>query len=206
MRLPIQLYEQEKILQACLTVFARNGYKNTSTEMLAAAAGISKALIFHHFTSKKKLYLSLVDHCFEKVRTGIHFDERTTEHADFFTAITELSRAKLGYFREHPDEWKLVYEAFYATPDGLKEEIEDKYGQVSEARNALLAQLFDKVPLREGVNRTYAFELVMSVTRHFEMKFLDETKGMSHIDEAQTRSLMEELEAFCDMIRYGMEN
>ncbi|WP_256992212.1 TetR/AcrR family transcriptional regulator [Paenibacillus sp. XY044] len=205
MSLPIQLYERDQILQACLTVFARNGYKNTSTEMLADAAGISKALIFHHFTSKKKLYLSLVDHCFEKVRSGIHYNE-WTEHTDFFAAITQLSRAKLDYFREHSDEWKLVYEAFYATPDGLKEEIGDKYGQVSEARHAMLVQLFDKVQLREGVNRKYAFELVMAITRHFETKFLKETTGMSPIDEAYTRSLMEELEAFCDMIRYGMEN
>ncbi|MGG4343010.1 TetR/AcrR family transcriptional regulator [Paenibacillus lautus] len=205
MNLPIQLYEREKILQACLSVFARNGYKNTSTEMLAEAAGISKALIFHHFTSKKKLYLSLVDHCFEKVRTGIHYDE-WTEHTDFFTAISQLSHAKLDYFREHSDEWKLVYEAFYATPDGLEEEVEVKYGQVSETRQAMLVRLFDKVPLREGINRKHAFELVMAVTKHFETKFLEETNGMNHIDESYTRSLMKELDAFCDMIRFGMEN
>ncbi|MEC0256929.1 hypothetical protein [Paenibacillus lautus] len=110
------------------------------------------------------------------------------------------------YFREHSDGWKLVFEAFYATLDGLKEEVEDKYGQVSETRQAMLVRLFDKVPLREGLNRKHAFELVMAVTRHFETKFLEETNGMNHIDETYTRSLMKEQDAFCDMIRFGMEN
>lgn len=51
--MPLQLYEKEQILDACLEIFARHGYAKTSTGMLAEAAGISKALIFHHFKSKK---------------------------------------------------------------------------------------------------------------------------------------------------------
>ncbi|WP_217563394.1 TetR/AcrR family transcriptional regulator, partial [Paenibacillus sp. GbtcB18] len=62
--MPIQLYERKEILEACLSVFARHGYKDTSTGMLAGAAGISMSLIFHHFNSKKTLYLSLLVHCF----------------------------------------------------------------------------------------------------------------------------------------------
>jgi AcrR family transcriptional regulator len=58
--MPKQLYDKEQILDDCLAVFARHGYEKTSTGMLAEAAGISRALIFHHFNSKKELYLSLL--------------------------------------------------------------------------------------------------------------------------------------------------
>ena len=36
--MPLQLYDKEKILDTCLTVFARHGYENTSVAMLAEAA------------------------------------------------------------------------------------------------------------------------------------------------------------------------
>ncbi|MDI3410004.1 TetR/AcrR family transcriptional regulator [Bacillus sonorensis] len=73
--MPLQLYDKEQILETCLAVFARHGYAKTSTGMLAEAAGISKALIFHHFKSKKDLYLSLLDYCIDKVKKHLSIDD-----------------------------------------------------------------------------------------------------------------------------------
>ncbi|MFH5183952.1 TetR/AcrR family transcriptional regulator [Paenibacillus sp. TAB 01] len=202
--MPLQLYERQEVLEACLSVFARHGYADTSTGMLAEAAGISKALIFHHFRSKKKLYFSLLEHCFDKTRAALRMDSLTS-HADFFEAIDHLSRLKLQYFRKYADEYKLVYEAFYAAPDELKEELHEKYGQVIGSKNQLLEQLFDKVPLREGVNRRQAFELVMSTFEHFEKKFLEDIKDIDAMDEEYAQSFFDKMNGFCSMIRYGIE-
>ncbi|MFB0843094.1 TetR/AcrR family transcriptional regulator [Paenibacillus oleatilyticus] len=201
--LPLQLYEREKILEACLSVFARYGFKSTSTEMLAEAAGISKALIFHHFTSKKKLYLSLLEHCFEKVRTAMRFDA-VSEYDDFFEAIDRLSRIKLDYFRKHPDELKLVYEAFYSPPNELKQDIEEKYGQAITERNQALERLFEAVPLREGVDRKQAFELIMITTKHFENKFSAAFTDIGVVDDEAADRLFDEMNRFFGMIRDGI--
>jgi TetR/AcrR family transcriptional regulator len=50
--------------------------------MLAEAAGISKALIFHHFKSKKELYFCVLDRCIEKVKAELRFDD-LPEYEDF---------------------------------------------------------------------------------------------------------------------------
>ncbi|MEC0207879.1 TetR/AcrR family transcriptional regulator [Paenibacillus ehimensis] len=201
--LPLQLYEREKILEACLSVFARYGYKNTSTEMLAEAAGISKALIFHHFISKKKLYLSLLEHCFEKVRTVVRFDV-FSEQEDFFNTIDRLSRIKLAYFRKHPDELKLVHEAFYSPPNELKADIEEKYGQAIAERNQSMERLFEAVPLREGVDRKQAFELIMITTKHFENKFSAAFTDTGALDDEAANGLFDEMNRFYSMIRHGI--
>ncbi|GLI04693.1 hypothetical protein YDYSG_07230 [Paenibacillus tyrfis] len=201
--LPLQLYEREKILEACLSVFARYGFKNTSTEMLAEAAGISKALIFHHFTSKKKLYLGLLEHCFEKVRTAMRFDA-VSEYDDFFEAIDRFSRIKLDYFRKHPDELKLVYEAFYSPPNELKQDIEGKYGQAIAERNQALEKLFKAVPLREGVDRKQAFELITMTTKHFENKFSSAFSDIGVMDDEAADRLFDEMNRFFSMIRHGI--
>lgn len=49
-----------RILAAAETLFAEHGYDRVSMNQIAAAASVSKANVFHHFSSKKELYLAVV--------------------------------------------------------------------------------------------------------------------------------------------------
>lgn len=49
-----------RILAAAATLFAEHGYDRVSMNQIAAAAAVSKANVFHHFSSKKELYLAVV--------------------------------------------------------------------------------------------------------------------------------------------------
>ena len=49
------------ILEAALDVFAENGFNEASLDDVAARGGVSKALIYEHFASKRELQLSLLD-------------------------------------------------------------------------------------------------------------------------------------------------
>jgi AcrR family transcriptional regulator len=49
------------ILDAALEIFSRHGYNGASIDEIAQAAGISKALIYEHFPSKKDLHVSLLE-------------------------------------------------------------------------------------------------------------------------------------------------
>jgi AcrR family transcriptional regulator len=52
---------REAILDAALEVFARRGYHGSSIDEIAQAAGVSKALIYEHFPSKRDLHISLLE-------------------------------------------------------------------------------------------------------------------------------------------------
>jgi len=52
-------------LDAVLPVFSKKGFKGTTTRELAAAAGISEALLYRHFSSKDVLYEEALDRCGE---------------------------------------------------------------------------------------------------------------------------------------------
>jgi len=47
---------RKAIVAAVVPLFARKGFSGTTTKELAEAAGISEALLFRHFPSKKNLY------------------------------------------------------------------------------------------------------------------------------------------------------
>lgn len=202
--MPLQLYDKEKILDTCLAVFARHGYEKTSTVMLAEAAGISRALIFHHFKSKRELYLYLVDRCFTRswVETGA---DALPEYQDFFEAREKFSIEKFYFRKENPDVDKVLKEAFFATPDELETEIEERYGSFIAEKNKLWERLFEKVPLKDGVDRGEAFELIMLTLDYFDKKYFSKLTDENYLDETYVQSFLDERNRFLAMVRYGIE-
>lgn len=67
---------RKAIVGAALPLFAKNGFANTTTKELAAAAGVSEALLYKHFSSKEALYAEIQklggqdhDPALEKIRS-----------------------------------------------------------------------------------------------------------------------------------------
>jgi AcrR family transcriptional regulator len=53
--------KQQNILNIALELFANEGFSATSTSKIAKTAGVSEALIFRHFQSKKGLLTAIVN-------------------------------------------------------------------------------------------------------------------------------------------------
>ncbi len=210
--MPLKLYEKEKILDSCFKIFVKNGYTKTTTAMLAEEAGISKALLFHHFKSKKMIYISVLDRCFEKMSEEFE-EESLSNFNDFFEAKSKSGLNKINYLRQNPEISKLLYEAYVTTPDGLKEEIykfaiqiKKKYGAIEDSRNKLMKELFDEIPLRDGVENEQAFELVKIVDDYFKKRISTELTDENKIqDDEYWENFFIIKRKFLDMIRYGIE-
>lgn len=51
---------QASLIQAAATLFAKKGFNGTTTKEIARAAGISEALVFKHFPTKRALYAAIL--------------------------------------------------------------------------------------------------------------------------------------------------
>ena len=51
-----------QILDAALEVFVKKGYAQTRMDDIVDLSGLSKGAIYHHYSSKNELFLSLIDH------------------------------------------------------------------------------------------------------------------------------------------------
>ncbi len=58
---------REAVLEAATAEFAARGLAGTSTEDVARRAGISQPYLFRLFPTKKALFLTLVERCFQQV-------------------------------------------------------------------------------------------------------------------------------------------
>ncbi|GAA1872755.1 TetR/AcrR family transcriptional regulator [Brevibacterium marinum] len=59
-RLPRE-QRRDQLVGVALSVFATRGYRTTSMDTIAEAAGVSKPVLYQHFASKQDLYLALID-------------------------------------------------------------------------------------------------------------------------------------------------
>ena len=52
---------REAILDAARSAFAEGGFHETSLDSVAERAGVSKALLYEHFSSKRELYVAMLE-------------------------------------------------------------------------------------------------------------------------------------------------
>jgi AcrR family transcriptional regulator len=85
---------RKAIVAAAVPLFARKGFAGTTTKELAEAAGISEALLFRHFPSKKHLYGEIL-------RLGCEGDpalERLAALEPSTATLVHMTRFMVGYF------------------------------------------------------------------------------------------------------------
>src|ERR1043165_704018 len=52
---------RRQLLELALDTFSQKGYQGTTTKEIAAAAGVTEAIIFRHFPNKQALYSAVLD-------------------------------------------------------------------------------------------------------------------------------------------------
>ena len=60
-----------QLFAVALELFAQRGYRATTMDDIAEAAGVTKPLLYQHFSSKRALYLELVDSIAQDVLVAI---------------------------------------------------------------------------------------------------------------------------------------
>ncbi len=203
--MPAKLYDKDQILEICSHVFACHGYEKTSTVMLAKAAGVSRALLFHHFRNKKELYLEVADRSLKKGRQEIDFGF-LMEQSDFFAAREKFSRMKFNFFQKNPDAYRVLKEVLVETPDELKKEVEERYGELWVRLEKFWEELFAKVPLRDKTDRGQAFRLVRLVLDDFDHKYISEATEDDVLNESYFQRFLKERNSFLAMVRYGIQS
>src|SRR5262249_45588097 len=96
------LTARAKVRGAALELFARNGYAATSVREIAAAAGVSPALLFHHFGSKQGLRDAVDAWLTETIAAAVAGTAAEAEGAGGPAALTARFRRFAEVGRVHP--------------------------------------------------------------------------------------------------------
>lgn len=118
--------KQQAIINAGYRVFSQNSYKNSPMSEIAAAAGISKSLLFHYFHNKKELYLFLWDKCAE---TTIELMTAYGAYGqkELFECMERGMLAKMELIRLYPDMGSFTVKAFYEKDADICAAVQESY-------------------------------------------------------------------------------
>ena len=97
--------KQSLILAAARDLFTEQGYGATSTQQIAQHAGVSEGILFHHFGSKKNLFLRVVEDFVQAAAQATMPDN--------LDALTEeyVVRAAFDFADAHPSLYQMVLSA-----------------------------------------------------------------------------------------------
>src|SRR6516164_1921805 len=154
---------RRQLFAVALGLFAQRGYRSTTMDDIAEAAGVTKPLMYQHFSSKRALYLELVDSIARDLLEAI---EQAVRQADGPRQQVELGFA--AYFRlvvSHEAEFRILYGRDHADDDELGRALRTVEDAIAEAIDPLIDAGLD-----DDHRRLLAYGIVgmaEGVSRHF---------------------------------------
>lgn len=125
-----------QLVAVALELFAKRGYRATTMDDIAEAAGVTKPLLYQHFSSKRALYLELVDSIAQDLLAAIG---RAVLEADGPRQQVELGFA--AYFRlvvSHEAQFRLLYGRDHADDEELGRALRTVEDAIAEAIDPLI--------------------------------------------------------------------
>ncbi|WP_436637501.1 TetR/AcrR family transcriptional regulator [Microbaculum sp. FT89] len=145
--------KRAEIMRVAARTFAEAGYHGASMSALARECGVSKALIYHYYSSKEALLFNIIEsHLSDLIAAVEAVDDPS---ADPKTRLRRLVSALLDAYRDADAEHKVQINAMSALPadDQAKlRELERRLVAIFSAPiHALNPHLFDGKPLLKPV-------------------------------------------------------
>jgi AcrR family transcriptional regulator len=151
---------REAVLQVAVAQFARTGLQGTSTEKIAAGAGISHPYLFRLFGTKKELFLACVERCFARLREVF---ARAAEGAEAGDRLEAMGRAYVDLLADR-EMLQLQLQTYAACADPEVRDVASKgYAELWQ----LVARLSDAP--EEDVRAFFATGMLLNIAAAMDL-------------------------------------
>ena len=154
---------RERILDAAAQVFADRGYEPATLDEIAEAAGISKPVIYDHFSSKKDLHISLIESHGEALIAFMA--ERVGQSQGPAEALASGLGALLEFVERDPYAWRLLFQEPSATDPEIVEAHRANQTNTTAALTAFAAAQPFEANADDPVEREVALELIAQMIK-----------------------------------------
>lgn len=187
--------KQNKIVDAALAAFGANGYRKASISDIAGAAGISKAMVFHYFGTKKDLYLYLIKLCAETLVSEIRakYDETVT---DFFDRILDVAEIEIAVMKKHPGMLSFIASAYFEEDPEVREDFKAFNEQGEGFRQKIAFDEVDTSKFKEGIDPKLVMKMLTMCAEGFSRS--------TNVSVQQIEEFHQEFIAIVEMLRNNL--
>lgn len=185
--------KQNIMIDAALKTFGTNGYKKASISDIAAAAGVSKAMIFHYFGTKKALYLYLITLCGDIMMNEVNekFDDSVT---DFFDRIKMSSNIEISVMKKHAAIPSFLGSMYFENDEEVKDDIQVILANGEEFRNKIAFHGVNTSKFKDGIDLKLVMKMLSWIADGY-------AKQLSNQSEVNFDDMCEEFNGCLDMLR-----
>lgn len=143
---------RERILDAAIAVFARDGFAGARMDDIGRQASVNKNLIYHYYGSKKRLYRTVLESVYGAMRE--HQDRLNIETIDPEQGMRRLIAHTFDYFAGTPELLSLINTENLLRAKSLKSsrQIRPLYDPLLAALKTLLQRGTELGVFRTGVD------------------------------------------------------
>ncbi|MBV1918263.1 MAG: TetR/AcrR family transcriptional regulator [Sphingomonadaceae bacterium] len=109
---------ERELVEVALTEFLKNGYADTSMGMIVKAAGISKTTLYSRFSSKKELFVAMMQEMAEgDLSTQIRADPSPSRSLEDMLCELAFRSLEIGLDPVHSGVIRLIYGESHRLPE-----------------------------------------------------------------------------------------
>ena len=162
-----RVHDDERLLDAARSVFARDGFRIASMDAIAATAKTTKATLYARFGSKESLYERTVQRDVDALLEHIFATYSNVSDLPVSEMVSPAMRAYFDYFAARPDAFPMLF-----APD--RSEVARATGErVHDAITVRLTGLVEGVLSRSGRRAPAAARLIAAMligTAHYALR------------------------------------
>lgn len=163
---------RKQILRSAIAVFARDTYHGATTKNIAEEAGITEALIYRYFGSKRALFTEALELTSSRLVVGL--EKTLSARRDHpIEALTECFSFYVDYLTKHQDLAKMI---FLVISELDSEDVREVYLPYQERALKIIAEtldywnernyLVDSVDAKTGSWLYYGTYLILALVKH----------------------------------------
>src|SRR5579863_7370802 len=111
---------QDRILDAAVQLFSRQGFAGSSTHEIARLAGVSEVTVFRHFPRKKDLFWAATESRLRRLRISLELRNRLKSDESPRTALPGIVELLVEIVYHHPETVRLLYLSLFELDHGAE--------------------------------------------------------------------------------------
>lgn len=159
--------KQKRIINAALREFTVMGFDQASTNRIVKNAEIGKGMLFYYFTSKKDLYLYLIDYCIKMIESK-YFALIDTSERDLIERLKKISNVKMDFMGEHPDSMNFMATILVEGVDQIDDTLKSRIEKLQEKGYDIIYDNLDYSLFRKDIDAEKTFKLIQWAFHGYE--------------------------------------
>ena len=198
--------KKNRIIEAAMNEFIKEGYTGASTNTIVKSAEISKGALFNYFENKEKLYLYLLNFNLKKLAHNFQNKRGGIENLNLFDGIKIFANTNIEFFTKNPKTFKFLANAINNAPPEIRAIVlkakRELQGTIVKSLTANAPEGYFRNNARKELIEYTVTTMLDTISNRYVEKYEGNIEKLLSSSEERNR----EIDEFMNLLKFGILN